>query len=126
MRTMQNVPDCTFFKYAPEKLLLDLEHLACQTMDDKDLQSEVLELFHQQLLSSRGRIEAMNPQDRCDLAHRLVGAARGVGAFSFAQCAEKLESDPSNRNVIEHMLNEIDALAPFVRALIQTQNVAKG
>lgn len=110
----------------PEARLLDLKHLAQQTMDDNALQSEVLELFHQQLLSMRDTLLPMNPEERLDLGHRLIGSARAVGAFSLADVAEALIKTPLSPVVVEDTLQQINALILHLQALAERQNIAKG
>ena len=110
----------------PEARLLDLKHLAQQTMDDNALQSEVLELFHQQLLSMQETILPMKPEERLDLGHRLIGSARAVGAFSLADAAEALVRTPSSSVIVEDILHQINALSQHLRALAGRQNIAKG
>lgn len=84
-------------------------------MDDIALQSEVLALFHQQLLAAKGTMEATDSEKRRDLAHCLVGAARAVGAFSFAETMEALSHDPANRNIAGRALRQIDSLILHLR-----------
>jgi HPt (histidine-containing phosphotransfer) domain-containing protein len=75
---------------------IDLVHLARQTMGDKALEIEVLQMFARQArrcilelaTNDAGTIEAT--------AHRLKGAAQAVGAFSVSSAAEVLESDCNN------------------------------
>lgn len=95
--------------------LIDLNHLGRQTMDDIALQSEVLGLFHQQLLAAKGAIKAMTVDDRRDLAHCLVGAAKAVGAFSFAETMEALGHDPASRSISDRALSQIDSLILHLR-----------
>lgn len=106
--------------------LIDLDHLADQTLYDNVLQNEVLELFHQQLLTARSTIEAMNMENRRELAHCLLGAARAVGAFPFADTIEVLNAEPLNRAIIARVLGQIDSLIPHVQLLMKPQSVAKG
>jgi len=95
-------------------------------MYDNALQNEVLALFHQQLLSARSNIEAMDAEKRRDLAHCLVGAARAVGAFPLAQILAELSVDPSSRLIVERILKQIDSLIPHLAKLMKPQDVAKG
>jgi len=75
---------------------IDLAHLARQTMDDRDLEREVLSLFVQQALSVRDNITEASAEQKRFLAHGLKGAARGVGAFAIAEWAGRVESDPDD------------------------------
>ncbi len=66
--------------------ILDLSHLAAQTGGDHALQREILTLFvrqSQEILTLLQDDDSL-PQVRADLAHKLKGTARTVGAFEFA------------------------------------------
>ncbi len=96
---------------------LDLEHLARQTMNDADLQRDVLQIFEQQMIQKVADLEQGESAVR-DLAHSIKGSARGVGAFDVALLAEKLEAkgqaDPALvaqlRLAIADVLEDIRAL----------------
>lgn len=71
---------------------VDLEHLDRQTFGDADLQRQVLTLFRRHLADQIGRLKAARTVDeRREVAHALVGAARGVGAFPVADLASAIE-----------------------------------
>lgn len=71
---------------------IDVGHLNRQTMGDRSLEREVLELFRRQARILLFRFEALtNPDDRANVAHTLKGSARGVGASRVAFAAEELE-----------------------------------
>ena len=79
---------------------VDLEHLARQTLDDKEVQREVLKMFVDQIAVALSSIEALGEKDRFALAHSLKGSARSVGAFALADCAEQIEQDPQDLSAI--------------------------
>lgn len=71
---------------------IDLVHLARQTLGDRALEREVLELFVVQARSVLARLEAAKEERaRLDLAHTLKGSARSVGAWRVAEAAEACE-----------------------------------
>ncbi|MFD1331920.1 Hpt domain-containing protein [Methylopila musalis] len=71
---------------------IDVAHLARQTLGDRTLEREVLELFRRQARILLFRFEALtNPVERAEVAHTLKGSARGVGANRVAFAAEELE-----------------------------------
>jgi HPt (histidine-containing phosphotransfer) domain-containing protein len=74
--------------------ILDLSHLAAQTGGDHALQREILTLFVRQSreILALLRDDAGLPQARADLAHKLKGSARTVGAFGVAEAAEAVET----------------------------------
>ena len=76
---------------------IDLAHLAAATFGDAALEREVLVLFLSQSAELIGRIAAVpDGQGRSELAHRLKGAAAGIGARAVASAADRVEtgSDP--------------------------------
>jgi HPt (histidine-containing phosphotransfer) domain-containing protein len=75
---------------------IDLVHLAKQTMGDKALEVEVLQMFARQARSCLQEIGS-GDRDRAKAAsHRLKGAASAVGAFKVADAANALEDDAGN------------------------------
>ena len=95
---------------------IDLVHLARQTGGDKSLESEVLALFARQARQAVAQIGAVNGSARSDLAHRIAGAAKGVGASEVARCASVLETEPGNSA----------AVAAFVRAVVEADTFIIG
>lgn len=97
---------------------VDLVHLDRQTMGDRQLQREVLNLLAEQAQAMCARIGQASPGDRAALAHGLKGAARGVGAFMLADCADAIEREPE----AERHLQEFDRLvAAFLAFLAQLE-----
>jgi HPt (histidine-containing phosphotransfer) domain-containing protein len=70
---------------------VDLVHLANQTMGDKNLESEVLQMFARQARKALVEIAGAEPAAVAAVAHRLKGAASSVGAFRVSAAAERLE-----------------------------------
>jgi HPt (histidine-containing phosphotransfer) domain-containing protein len=72
---------------------IDLVHLARQTLGDRALEREVLDLF---VLQARAVIAMLrgtpDAKRRADLAHTLKGSARSVGAWRVAAEAEACEA----------------------------------
>ncbi len=74
---------------------IDLAHLSEQTLGDRHLQRELLCLFSTQSPSLLAQMRALGQEEAGaldDLAHRLKGSARAIGAFRVAVAAETLES----------------------------------
>lgn len=96
---------------------IDLVHLARQTLGDRALEREVLDLFVIQARSVLEQLQAAADQrNRMDLAHTLKGSARSVGAWHVATAAEACEtliaaSDAS-------WCASLDALAAAIRVAI--------
>ena len=72
---------------------IDLVHLAKQTMGDKALEIEVLQMFARQARACLGEIASGEPKKVAGAAHRLKGAASAVGAFRVSETAEMLEDN---------------------------------
>ncbi|QND47336.1 Hpt domain-containing protein [Rhizobium lusitanum] len=72
---------------------IDLVHLAKQTMGDKALEVEVLQMFARQARSCLQEIGSGDSKRILAASHRLKGAASAVGAFKVADAANALESD---------------------------------
>jgi HPt (histidine-containing phosphotransfer) domain-containing protein len=80
---------------------IDLVHLARQTMGDRALEVELLALFDRQAAQIAQKLGAQDSdatQDsnaaagwRADLAHKLKGSARAIGAHGVAAAAENYE-----------------------------------
>jgi HPt (histidine-containing phosphotransfer) domain-containing protein len=78
---------------------IDLAHLLRMTFGEKRLECEVLALFDRQAEMLLTRMQRASPKAAADLAHTLIGSARGVGAWKVAAAAQGVElaardSDP--------------------------------
>lgn len=78
---------------------IDLVHLAVQTMGDKALEAEVLQLFARQARAALLEIAEGTSASVVSASHRLRSAANGVGAFRVAAEAERLEAAPDDAAV---------------------------
>jgi HPt (histidine-containing phosphotransfer) domain-containing protein len=76
---------------APDDGPIDFEHLQRMTLDDADLEREVLAMFAAQAAGLIGTL-ATFPRNAGALAHTLKGSARAIGAFRVADAAEALEA----------------------------------
>lgn len=97
--------------------LIDLEHLARQTMGDRALEQEVLAMFSHHIGTVRDGIAAADEAERRRLAHTLKGSARGVGAFTLADCAARIEADPSDRASLSRLAALIGEVRDFIAAI---------
>jgi HPt (histidine-containing phosphotransfer) domain-containing protein len=75
---------------------IDLVHLAVQTMGDKDLEAEVLQLFARQARAALHEMSGGANEQVVAAAHKLRSAANAVGAFAVATAALGVETDPIN------------------------------
>ncbi len=79
----------------PPVKTFDPHHLASQTGGDTALQRELLILFADQSTAILSALDdpAATPLARADLAHKLTGSARAVGAFALAEAAAAAEAE---------------------------------
>ena len=77
------------------KPAVDLQHLSRYTGGDEVLNAEDLNLFDNQITEMVGRLQfILDNQDAKgwkEVTHTLKGAARGIGAFDFANAAAAAE-----------------------------------
>jgi HPt (histidine-containing phosphotransfer) domain-containing protein len=71
---------------------IDLAHLEEMTLGDRKLEWEVLELFDRQAQLLLARMQEVDSAAIAGLAHKLIGSARGIGAWRVAAAAEALEA----------------------------------
>ena len=98
---------------------IDLVHLARQTGGDKALETEVLALFARQAREAVARIGGLDAKGRSELAHRLAGAAKGVGAFEVARTAVDVESKPRNAAAIAAFASSVIEADTFIAGLMR-------
>jgi HPt (histidine-containing phosphotransfer) domain-containing protein len=96
---------------------VDLAHLAKQTLGDRSLEQEVLQLFIHQAVSARDEIVHASTAERLRLAHNLKGSARGIGAFAIADCVAEIESQPDDKHLIKRLASLIDEVRDFIAAI---------
>ena len=74
---------------------VDMAHLARYTGGDSAINAEVLQLFDTQVNDLVARLnsilEARDAKSWKEVTHSLKGAARGIGAFGFADAAAAAE-----------------------------------
>jgi len=93
---------------------IDFDHLRSITFGDRALESEVLSLFGEQASASLIAIErSPDAGAREAAAHRLVGAARAIGANQLAAAAEEIE------RAEEVSPKEIDSLSDAMAEVIE-------
>ena len=96
---------------------IDFAHLQRQTMGDKDLEAEILSLFAREARQLVDRLAHEPASARPGIAHRLKGAARGVGAFRVAAAAEALEALPDESATMSALLRSVTEAADFICGL---------
>lgn len=94
---------------------IDRAHLARQTMDDADLQREVLGLFADQMADMAAVARQADGAARRRLAHTVKGSARGVGAFALAALAERLEADSGDDALADRLCRAMEDVGAAIR-----------
>ena len=82
---------------------LDMAHLYQQTMGNRALEIEILDLFCKQLTSTMASFAKADANERKRLAHALKGTGRSVGAFLLADIAEQIEKSPFDRTHVANL-----------------------
>jgi len=100
----------------PDEGFIDTGHLRRATLGDQALQREVLTLFVRQSTDLVARMSTF-PADMAAIAHTLKGSARGIGAFSAATSAERLEQAADRRSARAALDDLKDAISGTVRAI---------
>ena len=98
---------------------IDLAHLDRQTMGDPALRGEVLALMRDQIDDIAPRLELSWGADRAALAHKLKGAARGVGAFALAAAAGLVEAEPDVEPHLAALQERMREAAEAIASLAQ-------
>ncbi|NVP57073.1 Hpt domain-containing protein [Mycoplana rhizolycopersici] len=110
----QSAPACAGTKPAPA---VDLDHLARQTMGDDDIRREVLILFVEVADGVLAELATADEANRGALAHRLLGAARGIGAHSVAAAAQVLEDEPASSRGLSDLAEAVSSAKAFIAGL---------
>jgi HPt (histidine-containing phosphotransfer) domain-containing protein len=98
--------------------MLDLDHLSHQTLGDRSLEREVLDLFLAQIGVQFGRLQSSRTRrERSDVAHMIVGSAAAIGAFEVARVAGRIESSEiSGDGDIEELAGALERTRAFIVA----------
>jgi HPt (histidine-containing phosphotransfer) domain-containing protein len=94
---------------------IDLAHLARMSLGDAALEREVLSLFVAQSAKLIAALATL-PQDARELAHKLKGSARAIGAFAVADAAAGLE------HVLTSGIEPAEPLAVLTDAVARARN----
>lgn len=88
----------------------DSVHFVQCTMEDAELQREVIGLFIVQLTETRDRLKhgSISPEDRKFMSHNLRGAAAAVGALQIEELAKTWESVSYDQAVLSSLLSQAE------------------
>lgn len=100
---------------------IDLVHLARQTLGDRNLEVEILQMFEQISHTYIARVKAPENSEDLEISiHSLKGAAAGVGANSIATIAALAETELRDQGKIEsETLADLEFAVAEVNTFIQ-------
>lgn len=96
---------------------IDLVHLDSQTQGDQGLEAEILGMFETQSTIYLKMMDCSDADTRIRAAHSLKGAARGIGAFDLADCAEEVEH--IGHNGYDRLEAELARVLSYISSLKQ-------
>jgi HPt (histidine-containing phosphotransfer) domain-containing protein len=108
---------------------IDLVHLSRQTLGDRALETELLQLFDRQAAQIAARLAAdtgnADRRWRQDLSHTLKGSARAIGAGVVANTAQHYENvlastrdDSQIAAARDALIAAVDVARKAIRALL--------
>jgi HPt (histidine-containing phosphotransfer) domain-containing protein len=102
--------------------VLDRGHLDRMTLGDPALAQEVLDLFLRQAADFVAREWQGRAAELQHAAHAIKGAARGIGAWQVAACAEVVEREAAEplegaRASIDRLKDALREVSEVIRAL---------
>ena len=125
MAWVQPLPESGAVRADDTQCVLDLVHLSRQTLGDRALETELLELFERQATGALARLTgpaAASGSAGADIAHMLKGSARAVGAFGVARAAgdleEALRMGGSSANLLDVLARSVADARKTVAALL--------
>lgn len=108
---------------------VDLVHLARFTLGDRALEREVLSLFRTQSSQCLEKLQAFDDTASAETwqmtVHTIKGSARGIGAWTVAECAEEAERigtaavGRDARALIALLESEIERTNAYIGALLE-------
>lgn len=96
---------------------IDLGHLDRQTLGDRALRDEVLDIVLSQLASLRAELDDASGAARARLAHRVQGTALGIGAHAVAESARQLQANPDREDAATALLERVEDVIRFIVAM---------
>lgn len=96
---------------------IDLVHLAKQTMGDKNLEIEALQIFARQARACLAELAEADAEKARTVAHRLKGAAAAVGAHEVEAAASRLETEEFDAGLVANAGKAIITAENFILKL---------
>jgi HPt (histidine-containing phosphotransfer) domain-containing protein len=105
---------------------IDMAHLTRHTLGDEGIAHEVLSLFLLEVESARKLLPECNEKELLEIAHRIKGGARAVGAFVLADIAADIEDAPQDRSLVDEFLDMAEKVELYVDAISTDRRRATG
>ncbi|WCK03171.1 Hpt domain-containing protein [Agrobacterium tumefaciens] len=102
---------------AASKKPIDFDHLAQQTMGDKNLEIEVLQLFSRSARAALHEMAGADSKTVVATAHRLKGSAQAVGASAVSSAAAAVEEKGNDSALIAKLAATIVEAENFILKL---------
>ncbi len=113
--TTNSTPEC-----ASAKNPVDLVHLSRQTLGDRSLENEVLQLFVSQSRLFLDRLDnASTASERKLAAHTVLGSARSLGAWRVAEEASIVEQRCEYGCDTSALHNAINEANSYINSLLE-------
>ena len=104
--------------------VINVEQLDQQTLGDKELRSEIIDLFIIQARESFRIISSSQDMEAVRIAaHTLKGTARSIGAFGLATLASQVEQDQQTAPTMMEV--ELGLVVEKLKLLQNTENLSK-
>jgi HPt (histidine-containing phosphotransfer) domain-containing protein len=95
--------------------MLDLDHLHHQTMGDRALEREVLNLFVGQVDGIIDLLQsAKSGRERREAAHSLAGSASAIGAFDLARMARRIETAEADDADVDALVEVVEKTRAYI------------
>lgn len=117
LRIAFEAPDDPGNSAATGRKPIDFAHLSVQTMGDKALEIEVLQLFARQARQIMKEVVEGEGIGRAQAAHRLKGAALAVGAVDVAAAAGAIEDRPADAALSDRLSSAVLEAELFILKL---------
>jgi len=102
--------------------MLDLGHLSHQTLGNRALEREVLELFAAQIDAQVETLRtAQDGRQRKIAAHTIFGSSLAIGAFGVAQVAERIEAkEQANDGDVAELVDVVERTCTVIAARLES------
>jgi len=78
------------------EIIFDMQHVRSFTLGDDELEAEVLSIFTSEMPGYLDVLRQVDLAGWADAAHKVKGAARGIGAWNLADLAADCEEMPTD------------------------------